>query len=60
MDLWSGKMASVQKTEEGTWRVQFRIGNSKRQKTFKTKTEAYKFSLELDASPNLLIQRYTP
>ncbi len=52
-------MSSVQKTKEGTYRVQFYLGKSKRQKTFKTKAEAYKFAVKLESSPYQISKKYT-
>ena len=44
-------MPSVSKTQYGTYRVLWYSGNSKKQKTFPTKTEAKKFAAALELSP---------
>ena len=44
-------MPSVSKTQYGTYRVLWYSGRSKKQKTFRTKTEAKKFAAALELSP---------
>lgn len=44
-------MPSVSTTQYGTYRVLWYSGNSKKQKTFPTKTEAKKFAAALELSP---------